>query len=367
YLPDDVFMALLRSKSSHVRAIGVQLLGKLPDEILLTKEVVLANFCISEIPDIREAVKPIIGRLSAKSREFADRLVEQFHTVFLFKEAYEGLHKYLYKLFTEELSGSLGHIDQKTVWKLLRSKYEQANRLGCFLLNTTADASTLNIRQLLELANSEIYELREFVWNFYKSNTEFIKDNKEGAISILDSDWDDTRAFAFEYFRASFGENDWTPELMVSICDSVRDDVEAFGREMITRFFDESHGPDYLLKLSQHPSADVQLYASNYLDRFAAGSRERIEQLESYFITVLSQVNKGRAAKSRILHFLRSEAMKDESSARIAARVLTRQSVTFAIGDKASCIEILLDICKKYPRIETPVKIREALVYETRY
>ncbi|MCP4109160.1 MAG: hypothetical protein GY749_27130 [Desulfobacteraceae bacterium] len=49
YLPDDVFMALLRSKSSHVRAIGVQLLGKLPDEILLTKEVVLANFCISEI------------------------------------------------------------------------------------------------------------------------------------------------------------------------------------------------------------------------------------------------------------------------------------------------------------------------------
>ncbi len=367
YLTDDVFMTLLRSKSPYVRTIGVQLLDKLPDEILLTKEMVLANFCISEISYIRKTVKPIIGRLSARSREFADRLVEQFHTVFLFKEAYEGLHQDLYKLFTEELSGSLGNIDQKSMWKLIRSKYEQANRLGCFLLNTIADVNTLNMRQLIELANGEIYELREFVRNFYKNNAEFIRNNKEEALSILDSDWDDTRAFAFEYFRANFSEDDWTPELMVSICDSVREDVEAFGREMITRFFDDAHGPRYLIKLSQHPSADVQLYASNYLDRFAAGNIEQIEHLESYFITVLSQVNKGRVAKSRILHFLRSEAMKDESAARIAARVLTEQSLTLAIGDKASCIEILLDICKKYPGIETPVKIKQVPVYETRY
>ncbi len=365
-LPEDLFLALLQATSPHVRAIGVQLLGKLPDYILLNKERVLINFCISELPEIRKAAKPVIGRLARTRKEFGDNLVKQLYTVFLFKEACKDLHQDLYNLFTEELTGNLGLLDHAKTWKLLTSKYQQANLLGCYLLKTTCDIRSFSTQQIVKLAKSELYELRESVRNFYRANPERIKKEKEDALGIVDSDWDDTRSFAFTYFRTTFSEDDWTPDLLVNLCDSVRQDVQTFGREMITRFFDEADGPEYLLKLSQHPSADLQLFATNYLEGFAAGNIEGIQKLEPYFVTVLSQVNKARVAKSRILQFLRTEAMKNDAAAQVAARILTRQSLTLAIGDKAECIEILRDIRKKYPNIETPITIKDVAVYAKR-
>jgi hypothetical protein len=362
-LPDDLFLALLQAASPQIRALGVELLGKLPEDVLLTKERVLTNFCISELPEMRRAVKPIIGRLAATSKEFGDNLVKELYPVFLFKEAHEGIHQTLYTLFTEELAAHLVCIDHSKTWKLLKSRYQQANLLGCYLLKTTLDINTFTLQQIIEFSKNELHELRELAWNFYQNHPERIKAEKETALGIVDSDWEDTRNFSFDYFRTMFQDGDWTSALLISLCDSVREDVQAFGRQMVTRFFDEAHGSEYLLKLSQHPSADLQLFATNYLEGFAAGNLERIERLEPYFVTILSQVNKSRVAKDRILHFLRTEAMKSETAARIAERILTRQSLTLAIGDKATCIETLRDIRKTYPSIKTPIEIREVPVY----
>ncbi|PIE31808.1 hypothetical protein CSA56_17280 [candidate division KSB3 bacterium] len=362
-LPDDLFVVLLEAANPEIRALGVQLVGKLPDELLLSKEQLLTSFCIVESPEIRTAVKPIVGRLAAANRDFGTRLVEQLYTVFLFQEAYEGVHQDLCHLCIHELSGSLDVLDQRKVWKLLHSSYQGANQLGAYLLKNTLNIEDFALQQLVELAKSALLELRELVWNFYRDHPDRIKQEKGHALGIVDSDWEDSRQFAFKYFRNRFDEDDWTPELLIGLCDSVREDVQAFGREMITRFFDEAHGSEYLLKLSQHPSVRLQQFATNYLERFAAGNSERIEGLTPYFITLLSQVNKGRVAKARVFKFLQTEAMKSEAAARVTAQVLTRQSVTMAIGDKAACIATLRDIQKTYPGIETPVRIQQVPIY----
>jgi len=78
----------------------------------------------------------------------------------------------------------------------------------------------------------------------------------------------------FSKVHRGFGEHEFSPDVLVAVCDSVRPDVKAFGREMVTRFFQESHGHEYLLRLSEHPSANLQLFSINYLERFAAGSLE---------------------------------------------------------------------------------------------
>jgi hypothetical protein len=173
----------------------------------------------------------------------------------------------------------------------------------------------------------------------------------------MDSTWDDTRAFAFDFFREEFREKDWTPQLLVSICDSTKLDVQTFGRELITKYFEEENGTEYLLKLSQHPRIELQLFASNYLERFASDDLNKLQQLEFYFVTVLSQVNKGRVAKDRVLNFLRNEAMKLPEAAEIVARILDRLSMTAAIGDKSTSIEIMRDIHDKYPHIKMPISL----------
>ena len=154
--------------------------------------------------------------------------------------------------------------------------------------------------------------------------------------------------------------------MLVAVCDSVRPDVQAFGRELVTRFFQESHGHEYLLRLSEHPSADVQLFATNYLERFATGSLERIALLEPYFLGVLSRVNRGRVAKARVFAFLRAESDKSPEAAQLVARLMTRQSLTMAIGDKAASIENMIDVRHKYPDIPMPVTIKEPPVWTRR-
>jgi len=77
-----------------------------------------------------------------------------------------------------------------------------------------------------------------------------------------------------------------------------------------------------LLQLSQHPSGDLQNFATNYLDHFAADKPKNIEQLAPYFTTVLAGVNKAGVAKKRIFSFLHQEGLKDEKSAAIIASVI---------------------------------------------
>lgn len=362
-LPEELFAALLQSPSPQARSIGVQLLGKLPDYQLLEKQPLLTNFCISVFPEIRQAAKPLIGRLAKSQKAFGDALAQLLFSSMLFKEAADGIHQDVYALFIEELRPHLALFDADKTAKLLKSPHLHATLLGAYLLKNVVDMSAFSARQMIDLAKNELRDVREAAWNFYRRFPERIKKEAAVALGIVDSDWEDSRRFAFDYFRAAFAENDWTPELLVSLCDSVRDDVRAFGREMITRFFRDADGTDYLLKLSQHPSADLQLFATHYLEQFAANHADRIEKLEPYFVTMLSQVNKGRVAKTRIFSFLRAEAEKDEAAARVAARILTRQSATCAIGDKAACIEALRAIRHKFPQFDTPLKAVEPPIY----
>jgi hypothetical protein len=134
--------------------------------------------------------------------------------------------------------------------------------------------------------------------------------------------------------------------------------VQQFGRELITRYFDPQYGPEYLLKLSEHPSEAQQLFATNYLDRFAAGRPQQLAELLPYFTAILSRVNKGRLAKIRALAFLEKEALASAEAAAIVAPLLARQVVTIAIESKAALIETMVRVREQYPDIALPVAVQ---------
>jgi hypothetical protein len=106
----------------------------------------------------------------------------------------------------------------------------------------------------------------------------------------------------------------------------------------------------------------LQLFATNYLERFAANDAARLQALTPYFISVLSRVNRARVAKDRVLNFLAAEAIKSDAAAKIVAHILTRQSVTMAIGDKATAIETMLTLHQHYPALALPLQIKPAEV-----
>jgi uncharacterized MnhB-related membrane protein len=145
------------------------------------------------------------------------------------------------------------------------------------------------------------------------------------------------------------------PDAVIAICDSIEPAVQRFGQTLLLQYWRDEHAARYLLRLSEHPSVNIQLLVSSLLERHARGNLELLEQLLPCFLTVLSQVNRGGVAKQRILTFLRREAVASVEAAVLLSPLLERQSLTRAVSHKAPLIATLVDLHERYPEVAVPI------------
>ncbi len=360
---NQVILDLLSSPVEAVQVFAVKII------ILKNAQIsaeMLCSLLASPFEQVRQAGSELLTEQKnriATDKPFADALVNYLVPLLMKKEPYEGLHEDISKMLTTQLVEHLQAVDTNTTIRLIHSNYVPAQDLGMVLLNKYVDANSLTMRQITNFSNHEQVNIRQWTWNYFTKNTARIKFEREESIRILDVKWDDSRDFATRYFRDNFEVNDWTPEVLIGIADSVRPDIEAFGRELISRFFEDGQGEEYLLKLSQHPSLGVQLFATNYLERFAVNDAEKLKNLDYYFRSVLTRVNKGRSSKSRIFSFLHQEALKSEASATVVSDILRDVSATVSIEDKATCITIMRSLQERFEGLYLPLKVVE---FETR-
>ncbi len=356
-IPPAVFTRLLESPVAEVRGVGVELFAQLPTEAIVSQPELVESFCVADEAQVRAGIRPAIAKLGKDYPDFNQKLMRRLVDRLFRKETSEGVHDDLVSLLTTEMRDTTITIETSLNWRLLSARSSAAQTLGVWLLDAR-DQNDFTVRQWAFIAHNDNLACREWAWQCYRQNPEKIVEFASDALRVTDGDWEDSRQFGFDYFRNQFPESAWEPHLLISICDSVRGDVQTFGRELLSRFFKDEHGEEYLLKLSQHPSANVQLFASNYLERFASGSVERMNKLELYFVTVLSGVNKNRVSKNRITQFLLDEAARSEATAQLVARVFSRQSVTMAITDKSKYLAGMRDLTLQYPQLDMPLQIK---------
>ncbi|MBV9924755.1 MAG: hypothetical protein JOZ96_06900 [Acidobacteria bacterium] len=378
-LPGEIILSLINSPHEALRGIGVRLLGELPDESLLEREELLAALARHPLADLRNAVRPVIGRLSRRdaAADFTRRLAQKLLATLLAPEAVGGVHRGVAQLLEEDLKGAWEReVEKDLAVRLALSSSPAAGEFGGRLIESNARANlpwaqSFTTDEIVALAGAETFAVRQsarvlfdLLIDRYRqaANPDNHLDEIARAVRLLDTDWEDSRAFFFEAFRTRLGASDFTPGILVSVCDSVRPAVQQLGRELVTKYFSEETGQEYMLKLSEHPSAELQLFVTNYLERYCAGDAGRLREMSHYFTSVLSRVNRARVAKARVVSFLTSEAGKSEEAARVAAEILTRQSVTVAVGMKASAIEAMLAIRRAYPGIQLPLEIKPAEV-----
>ncbi|MBP0009148.1 WGR domain-containing protein [Roseofilum sp. Belize Diploria] len=363
-LPVSIIESLIASTQEAIRSIGVEIFGQLGDRQLREsyRDAIIA-MAVSAIPDLRQSVQPLIYRLANGHPDFSLPLATELIEFLLIPEPHDGVHKDLFSLIHLHLPGWKGEISQELNLRLLKSKFGYAQQLSGINLKVSVYrwAKQWSIAEIVRLASHEVLSVRQASWTMIEHNIDRIKASnaeKLAAVRLLEAKWEDSRQFAQELFQRHFTDTDWTPEVMVLICDSIREDVREFGRQLVTRTFEEPYGQDYLLQFSEHPSTDMQAFASQYLQNYAADNPEQLAELKPYLITVLSQVNRGRVAKQKVFSFLEQEALKSEAAAQIIAEVLTRQSATMAIADKSHCLQLMLRLHQHYPHIPLPIEVK---------
>jgi hypothetical protein len=356
--PNDILEALLDSEEASVRGIGVRIVEGLRDDVLKGSETLLVALTRHVRGDVRDAIRPTVQRLIAYDSPLARRISERLVDAILTPGAPEGVPSHTARVLREDFHSQLAWVPAETVWRLLQSRSGPAQEVGGLLLAANVRTEVLEIDQIVRLASHDILSIREAAWKFCRGSVARFRREMISAVRLLDAKWEDSRQFAFDFFREHFSGGDLTPELLVGICDSVRPDVQQFGREMITHCFQDEQGPEYLLKLSEHPAASLQRFATDYLDRYAADDVQRLRELTPLFVSVLSRVNQGRVAKDRVLALLGREAVKSEPAACIAAEILARISATCAIGDKATALEAMLAIQETFPDVPLPIAVQ---------
>ena len=355
---EKVLRAMLDATHPPVRSMAIKIISELPDDVLLENAEMLAGLTCHELKDIRNEVRPIVKRLADQHDKFAKEMSSILIKRLLMPGAPEGVPSHTSRVLREDFAGKLDHVTPETVTELLASRSGPAQEVGGFLLPTNVDPKTLEVVDIVKLAKSSVLTVREAAWHMYGSQVDRIRAELSTAVRILDSNWEDSRQFGFKFFEEHTNEDDLSPEVLISICDSVREDVQQFGRNLIVQRFAKEHGPEYLLKLSEHPSTDLQLFASNFLVEYGSEHPDRIEKLSPYFVSILSRVNKSRVAKDRVLGFLKAEAIKHPESAQTISEILARISATCAIGDRAKTIEAMVELHEAYPEIELPIELQ---------
>jgi len=357
-LSDEFIFSLLHHAYAPVREEGIALLKMQPAAVLLQRKEGILDACLSSFDNVRNQLPPLIQKMAEADRSFGITAAEYLMPWLLRKESVEGLHNSVSRLLCNELSNYLQHADKDRALHLLYSHYPAAQNVGVTILEKYTDRAQLTLPQVVALGGHENLTVREWCHRFYLAEIPRIRFEKAEAIRLLESKWEDSRLFAMQFFREHFRMEDWDSSTLITLADSVKPEVEAFGRELITKFFDSDNGEEYLLKLSQHPGEKMQLFATNYLERFAADNTDRLNGLAFYFRSVLTRVNKSRIAKDRIYRFLLTEGRKSTEAAGIVGRLLSDISATAVARDKSKCIEILLQLNALYA-LDTPLQVKE--------
>ncbi len=354
-LPVEVLTRLLQSDDGRLRGAGVRLFTALPDATLVSQPELFAAFCSSPMPNVRAAVAPKLAQLLPQHPAFGAALMPLLRDELFRAESAEGVFDFLLQWLCGPLADHTRAGEPAVTLRLLEARSKGAQRLGSWLLPRQAPES-FDVLQTASLGLVDTAAARRWAMDQLSAHPQRTLARLDDALRIFDSRWDDAREWARAWFGAQGSAPEWTPPLLVRLCDHKDAGAQRLGRELLTTHFDVTDVTTYMLQLSQHPSPGMQLFVTNWLASAASQKADVLTRLEPYFLSVLSQANRGRLAKARVMQFLAAQAAHSEDIARIVARVFARQAVTGAITERAQYVAGLRSIQAQFPALDNPLQ-----------
>jgi hypothetical protein len=340
------------SDSPDMVATTIYLLGQLEAETLMQEHQMLVNFLYHEEKTVHaEAAKVIQGL--GKEMAYAGVLVQS-----IVDKAFRSANDEVIQVVTETVTKlSLGYeaLQSDQLYRLLIAKSKLANAIGSIVIESKS-ANGFSVVQWARLAKNPHKKVRDWAYGAYRNNLEQIKEAMPKSLMIFDTHWEDTRAFACDYFK---NFEPLSTDDVVVIADSNYDDVQAFAKQLIEeREFDTE---TILSKLSQHPALSIQRFVTDLM--LTGMSVEQLLKMERFFNTLLHSVNSNRVAKTRAMGIL-NEHIEHREVAEMYARLASHHSATMVWTDKTVYTEAMVQIQENYKDIELPLVIEESQVKE---
>ncbi|MCW7536814.1 hypothetical protein OOT46_02960 [Aquabacterium sp. A7-Y] len=357
-LPPPLLTRLLASDDPDRRACGARLLAALPDDVLRKQIDLLGDMAVHAHAGIRAAIAPALLRVAASDPAFAHALAARLHQTLFHAEPGEGVHDDALRWLTHELAPHAPARDRSGTWRALQARSRGAQRYGAWALALRKSAD-YSLKQQATLARHVEAGVRQWAMRAIDATLPATPTPEQSAelLPLAETAFDDTRAYAQSLFGERLPDESLSVELLIAWVDHPQAWVQALGRSRLVRRMSAADASLCLTRLSQHPGAQVQLFVTQWLLELPTDDPARLAQqlraLKPYFLTVLSQVHRGRVAKSRITEFLRAQTQAVDTAV-VVAEIFARQVVTASRTDKPQYIAGLRDIAARHPQIELP-------------
>lgn len=357
-VPPAVLTQLLAAEDGELRACGARLLAALPDDVLTHQVELLVALSTQPAAAVRAAAAPALMRLAARDADLARTLATRLHAALFQGEAGDGQHDDLLRWLTQDLAAWAPARDASGVWRALQARSLGAQRYGAWALPALT-ARDYSPRQLATLARHADVQVRQWAQQALDACLADPSGPPDAAdlLPLAEASFDDARAYAQQLFGERLRDDQLSVELLIAWVDHPQPWVQALGRSRLVRRMSASDAALCLTRLSQHPSPQVQLFVTQWLLELPthdpAALARQLRALTPYLLTVLSQVHRGRVAKTRVTAFLRAQVQAPETAA-VVAEVFARQVVTASLTDKPQYIAGLRDIARLHPQLALP-------------
>ncbi len=357
-LPPALMTRLLAADDPARRAGGVRLLAALSDDTLRRQVELIGDLATHGHAAIRQAIGPALLRVARDDAEFARALADRLHRSLFHAEPGDGAHADALGWLTQGLAAHAPARDPSGTWRALQARSTGAQRYGAWTIASLAPAD-FTLRQLATLVRHADVSVRQWAMQALDARLAAVPSHEdaEQLLPLADATFDDAIAYTRTLFGERLPDESLDVALLITWVDHPQPWVQALGRARLVRRMSAADASLCLTRLSQHPGTQVQLFVTQWLLELPTDDPVRLAQqlraLKPYFLTVLSQVHRGRAAKSRITAFLREQTGAAET-AEVVAEIFARQVVTASLTDKPQYIAGLRDIAAKHPGIGLP-------------
>jgi len=347
-LPLALKEKIAQYNDSEMLATTIYLLGKLSTTELMGAYKMLVEFLYHQDKVVHKEAQKIIINLAedeANAKILLQAIVEK-----AFLSASDNVADNV-ATTVQALSSAYSAVDTNQLYRMLIAKSKLALRLGTLILSNY-DAKDFSVVQWARLAKNPNKSIRVWAYDAYRNNVKMVQEAMPKSLMIFDTHWEDTRAFAFNYFE-SF--EPLSSDDVVVIADSNHNDVQQFAKKMIeNRDFDNE---SIMLKLSQHPALTIQKFVTDLM--LSNMGVEQLLKMERFFNTLLHSVNSNRVAKTRVLEILNS-FLDHKEVAQMYARLASHHSASMVWEDKTVYVEAMSYIKEAYKDIELPLSIIES-------
>ncbi|MEA2632420.1 MAG: hypothetical protein QOE66_2639, partial [Chloroflexota bacterium] len=304
-----------------------------PDAETAALAAELAATRLREQPEMRRA---LAGRLLALLRA---------------SEAHPGTHDVYARVAREALPEEMGALlSVADLLAMIVGGSPPAQALAGDLLGRRPEAlAHLGLEGLAALAQHEVAAVREAAHALMRSAAGQFRADPAPLYLLVESDWADTRALAFDLLRHEVGLETLGFEGLLGLLDSNRPDVQDVGRELAKRNFAAIDPRILVARLVEHPHPNMRRFALDLVVEYLPDGPDALARIGWFFRAAVLALRPDRLVKRRVIDFLLRRGLRDPDQGEVAARILGEFARMDVRADLEHALEALARLGLAHP------------------